>query len=189
MSQCLVCQTEIVLNEKGECSYCAESRRQGVIFAKDHPQKIALFAENYYSPESNRAFFSVSQFKDFEKCPACAVAKVEGWRQPPSTAMLVGSYVDAHFEGTLSLFKAQHPEILNSRTGELKADFQQANQIIQRAEGDAFFMKYMEGEKQSVFTGDIDGVLWKVKTENLRPEVHAIDGSRHGSVVYRTLGV
>lgn len=136
---------------------------------------MKLIAENYYSTESNREFFSVSQFKDFEKCPACAMAKVEGWRQTPSTAMLVGSYVDAHFEGTLGIFKAQHPEILNSRTGELKADFQQANQIIQKAESDAFFMKYMEGEKQSVFTGNIEGVPWKIKTDVYLPGQRIVD--------------
>lgn len=127
---------------------------------------MKLTAENYYGPEANQEYFSVSQFKDFERCPACAMAKIrDGWRQAPSTAMLVGSYVDAHFEGTLGLFRAQHPEILNSRTGELKADFQQANQIIQRAESDAFFMGFMRGEKQSVFTGEIEGVPFKVKTD------------------------
>lgn len=136
---------------------------------------MILTAENYYSEESNRQYFSVSQFKDFEKCPACAVAKIGGWKQPPSTAMLVGSYVDAHFEGTLGLFRAQHPEILNSRTGDLKADFQQANQIIQRAESDAFFMRFMEGEKQSVFTGVIDGVPWKAKTDAYLPGQRIVD--------------
>ena len=37
---------------------------------------MILTQENYYTPEANRAYMSTSQFKDFEKCEAMALAKL-----------------------------------------------------------------------------------------------------------------
>lgn len=135
-----------------------------------------LVAENYYSQEANLEYFSVSQFKQFEKCEAQAMAIIRGeFQYPTSIAMLIGSYVDAHFEGTLSIFKAQHPEIMNSRTGELKADFQKANEIIQRCESDPFFMEYLRGSKQAVFTEAMFGTKWKAKLDVYLPGERIVD--------------
>ena len=39
---------------------------------------MKLITSNYYSSEANREFMSVSQFKDFMKCPAMAMAKLNG---------------------------------------------------------------------------------------------------------------
>ena len=64
-----------------------------------------------------------------------------------TTALLVGSYVDSHFEGTLDLFKAQNPEIFTKK-GELKAEYRKAEEIINRIERDPLFMMFMSGEKQ-----------------------------------------
>lgn len=62
---------------------------------------MKLNQNNYYSVESNRQFFSVSQYKDFMKCEAMALAKIRGEYQPAMTkAMLTGSFVDTYFEGT-----------------------------------------------------------------------------------------
>ena len=48
-------------------------------------------------------YMSVSQFKAFEKCQHLALAKVKGkYKREKTTALLVGSYVDAYFEGTLA---------------------------------------------------------------------------------------
>ena len=33
---------------------------------------------NYYSQNANKEYMSYSQFKDFLKCPACAMAKIKG---------------------------------------------------------------------------------------------------------------
>lgn len=56
---------------------------------------MKLNQNNYYSVESNRQFFSVSQYKDFMKCEAMALAKIRGEYQPAMTkAMLTGSFVD-----------------------------------------------------------------------------------------------
>ena len=82
--------------------------------------------ENYYSQQANVGYMSCSQFKDFLKCEEMALAKISGdYRFPATNAMLIGSYVDAHYEGTLDIFKAKHPEIFK-RDGTLKSDFTKA---------------------------------------------------------------
>lgn len=130
---------------------------------------MILTNENYYSREANQEYLSVSSYKDFLKCEAMAMAKVRGeWEQPKSTALLVGSYVDAWFEGTLDEFKAEHPELFK-RNGELKSDFSKAEEIIQRVQQDELFMAYMSGEKQTIFTAEMFGAKWKIKIDSLLP--------------------
>lgn len=127
---------------------------------------FTLTSENYYSPEASRAYMSVSQFKSFCKCEAAAMAEISGeYTRPKTTALLVGSYVDAHFEGTLDSFKGQNPEIFTLK-GELRADYKQAEEIIARCEKDKLFMEYMSGTKQEIFTGEIDGVPFKIKIDS-----------------------
>ena len=98
-----------------------------------------LTAENYYSQEANKEYLSVSQYKDF--CgtigrPACeeqAMAKLEGrWEQEKTVSIMVGSYVDSYFEGTLYDFKENNPEIF-TKSGKLKAEYQKAEEIIDRS--------------------------------------------------------
>ena len=56
---------------------------------------MILTNDNYYSPEANWEYMSVSQYKQFLKCEAAAMAQLKGeWSQPKTTALLVGSYVD-----------------------------------------------------------------------------------------------
>lgn len=142
---------------------------------------MKLTAENYFSPEALTEYFSVSQYKDFigtmgqRGCEAQALAKMRGnWKPELSTALLIGSYVDAHFEGTLDVFKAQHPEICK-KNGELLAAFEHANTVIARIERDPYFMKYLSGEKQVIFTGEIFGVQWKCKLDSLIRGICATD--------------
>jgi len=88
-------------------------------------QKFQLTNDNYFSPEANQSFLSVSQFKDFsgtygkQPCEACALAKTKGEvRQEMTIPLLVGSYVDAFFEGTLEQFKKEHQEIFTIKVSE-----------------------------------------------------------------------
>lgn len=77
--------------------------------------KTELTAENYFSPEMQMEYMGVSQYKDFLDCPARALAIVKGEYKPEMTIpMLVGSYVDSYFEGTLDKFKAEHPEVFTT---------------------------------------------------------------------------
>lgn len=131
---------------------------------------MILTANNYFSRKANQEYMSVSQFKAFEKCPAAAMAELKGkYKREKTTAMLVGSYVDSYFEGTLEAFKKQNPEIFK-RDGTLKADFLQAEEIIRRIERDRLFMKYLNGEKQVIMTGSIAGVQIKIKIDVLHSD-------------------
>lgn len=128
-----------------------------------------LTSENYFSPENQLAYMGASQFKSFLSCPAAALAEIRGeYRQEETTALLVGSYVDTYFEGTLDLFKAQHPDIFK-RDGSLKSEYVQAEQIIQRIDRDEMFMRYMAGQKQVIMTGEIAGVPFKIKIDSYHP--------------------
>lgn len=140
-----------------------------------------LTAENYYSEAANYEYMSVSQFKDFvgtygrRGCEAAAMAKLRGeYKEEESTAMLVGSYVDAYFEGTLDAFKRQHPNIFK-KDGGLKAEYLQAERIIERLERDELFMKYMSGEKQVIMTGELFGIPWKIKIDSDLTNIAIVD--------------
>ena len=129
---------------------------------------MTLTAENYYSQEMNKRFMSVSQFKDFLKCEDMAMAKISGqYEQPKTTALLVGSYVDSYFEGTLDRFIAENADVLVKRNGELRAEYIQANIIIERVKRDKLFMDFMSGEKQKIFTAELFGAEWKIKIDSL----------------------
>ena len=121
---------------------------------------------NYFSPENNLKYCGSSQFKSFLRCPAQALAEIRGeWKREETTALLIGSYVDAWFEGTLATFKAEHPEIMK-RDGTLKAEFIKADEIIARVSRDELFMRYMSGKKQVIRTGNIEGVPFKIKMDS-----------------------
>ena len=82
----------------------------------------------------------VSGYKDFAgtygkmPCEFYGMEKLNGrWEDEKSTALLVGSYVDSYFEGSLEQFKKENPEIFTQK-GELKANFKQAEEIIARIE-------------------------------------------------------
>ena len=127
---------------------------------------IELSSSNYYSREANEQYMSVSQFKAFTKCEFAALEEIKGrYSRAESTALLVGSYVDSFFEGTLGLFCFDHPEIMK-RDGTLKADYVQAELIIERALKDKVFSKYMSGDKQVIMTGEVEGVPVKVKIDS-----------------------
>jgi hypothetical protein len=113
------------------------------------------------------AYMGSSQYKAFEKCEAAALAEIRGeYVRPKTTALLVGSYVDAYFEGSLPLFKAQNPELFK-RDGSLKSEFVQAEEIINRLEQDELYMLLMSGKKQVIKTGLIAGVPFKIKIDSL----------------------
>jgi hypothetical protein len=121
------------------------------------------------------AYWSASLVKTFLECPARAMAELRGeYVRPESTALLVGSYVDAYFEGTLELFKAKHPELFK-KDGGLKAEYIKAEEMIARAERDELFMRYMEGEKQVIKTGTIFGLPFKAKYDVHLVHVRNVD--------------
>lgn len=126
-----------------------------------------LTQDSYFSQEANMKFMSASQFKAFMKCEAAALAEIRGeYVRPETSALLVGSYVDAYFSGELPRFKSEHPAIFK-RDGALKAEYVQAEEIIRRMEGDRLYSLLMSGRKQVILTGEIGGVEFKAKADSL----------------------
>lgn len=129
---------------------------------------MKLTEETYFTPKASQEFFSVSQFKSFLDCEASALAQIRGeWERPMTKALLEGSYVDAHFSGTMDYFLMKHNEVLNSRTGKPKAEYVKARAAIERAESDPFFMEFMTGDRQVILTGELFGERWKAKIDVL----------------------
>lgn len=149
-----------------------------------------LNQENYYSNEINKEYMSVSLFKDFEKCEAAAYAKLNGDWEPKSdiTPLLVGNFVHSYFEG-----EEAHKEFL-ARTepgqsksnqelmmtkptkkepnGHVRAEFKVAQRMIDRLAGDETFQRaYVDGEKEVIVTGEVDGIKWRGKLDSYREDL------------------
>lgn len=139
---------------------------------------MKLTSRNYYSREANEAYWSASFVKAMLDCPNRAMAELRGeYERKSNTALLVGSFVDSYFEGKKSFdkFVTEHFEIINSRTGELKKDYQQAADMIDRAKSDPIFMEFMRGRKQKIFTGEIGGIPFKCKLDVYLPGKRIVD--------------
>lgn len=136
-------------------------------------KKIILSDENYYGGEADKQYMSVSQYKDFKKCEAMALAKLTGSYEPISdpTALLVGNYVHSYFEAPEShekFISENKDKMFSSRKpyGLLKS-FQIAEQMIKRLEDEPAFINLYQGEKESIITGELYGVEWKGKIDCL----------------------
>jgi hypothetical protein len=130
---------------------------------------VELNDANYYSNDADRAYMSYSQYKGFLNCEAAAMAKLNGWNQPKSTALLVGSYVHAANEGTLEKFKDKNPEIFTQK-GTLRSEYQCADLMIETVKSDRLMQISLEGQKEVILTGEFGGVKWKCKLDNLNAE-------------------
>lgn len=135
---------------------------------------IKLDDENYYSKEADLQYMSVSQFKSFLKCEAATMAKLIGkYEQPKTDALLIGNYVHAWIDGTIEKFKEENPEIFSSRgstKGQLKSQYQNANDMIQTLSDDPFCMMALEGEHEVIMTAELFGVQWKSKIDVYNPD-------------------
>lgn len=121
---------------------------------------------NYFSPEAMRSYWSVSQFKAFNKCEACGLAEVNReYQREVTDSLLIGSYVDAYFSGEMSPFMAMNGDKMFKKNGELLAKFEHANELIRRVKADPMMMGYLSGDKQVIMTADLFGVPWKVKMD------------------------
>lgn len=134
--------------------------------------------ENYYQ---DKEYCSASQYKDFfgclgkKGCEARALAKWKGdWKDEVTDALLIGSYVDSAFEGTLDKFKEEHKEIFTAK-GELKAQYKLADLMIDRILRDSYFMRTMAGEHQKIVTGVIGGVKFKGKLDSYHKDLAIYD--------------
>lgn len=129
---------------------------------------LQLNSKNYFSPEAMRDYWSVSQFKEFDRCEAAGLASVRGdYVREQTDALLIGSYVDAYFSGELDEFIKVNGDKMFKKNGELLAKFTHANEIIDRVEADPLMMEYLTGEKQVIRSEELFGVPWKIKIDVL----------------------
>ena len=142
---------------------------------------MELTKNNYYSKEADQEYMSVHQYLDFighmgvKGCEARAIAKLAGeWEDETTTAMLVGSYVDSYFEGTLNEFISDHPECFTQKK-ELRAPYKMAERMIERCLRDEYFMATMSGEKQVIMTAYLFGCDWKIKMDSYIPGKAIVD--------------
>lgn len=131
--------------------------------------------ENYFSKENELKYCGSSQIKSFMDCEARTLAKIKGeYQEENTTALLVGSYVDAAVSNTLDIFKAQHPEIFK-KDGTLKSEYIKADYILNRIEKDELFMKYISGNHQTIMLGEINNVPIKIKIDSYFPDKCIVD--------------
>lgn len=127
---------------------------------------IALTSNNYYSAEANRDYWSVSQFKAFDKCEAAGLAQVRGeYEREETDALLIGSYVDAYFSNELDEFIGINGDKMFKKNGELYQKFEHANTMIDRVEADSLMMRFLRGQKQVIMSAELFDVPWKIKID------------------------
>lgn len=137
---------------------------------------MILTEENYYSNEANVHYMSVSQYKDFRKCEAQALAKLKGeYSEETADFFLIGSYVGAAIEGpeALEKFKVKNPGIFSSRgetKGQLKTDYKNADKMVSALMDDEECRSKLQGEKEVIVTAELFGVLWKAKLDVYAPD-------------------
>jgi hypothetical protein len=140
---------------------------------------MKLTQKNYYSAKANCEFMSVSQFKDFLKCPAMAMAKLKGECVPEkSRALLLGSYFDEMLTGdeeSQNKFIAENYDELFKRGGAPYADVAQAQETIERVKKQPLMMHYLSGKHQVIMTGEIEGVPFKIKMDSYNPKEYISD--------------
>ena len=173
---------------------------------------MKLTNKNYYSQKANVEYFSVSQFKDFAKCEAMAMAKLKGeYEQPKSQALLLGSFVDEMLTGTkkskisfivenrLELFQKSSKlnkysdkeliTLLNDNTLDIfdaenkpYSEIVQALNTIEKIKKQPLMMQHFKSKHQVIMTGEIAGVPFKIKMDNYKPGEFISDGKYMSSL-------
>ena len=159
---------------------------------------MRLTGKNYYGKEANVFYMSVSQFKDFRKCEALAMAKLKGkYEMPASKALILGSFVDEMLTGTKKSkirFVFENREDLFQKSSKLNtcsdaecaeliaksalsifssvnkpyAEIVQALETIERVKKQPLMMKHLKSRHQTIMTGEIAGVPFKIKMDNYK---------------------
>lgn len=128
-----------------------------------------LKKKNYYSTEADWQYMSVSQFKDFMKCEAAALAKLKEEWSPTSNpvALLVGNYVHSYFESeeAHTTFINENRSSIYKKNGSERSEFVQAVEMIEALEYDDFFNFVYQGEKEVILNGELFGTEWKARID------------------------
>lgn len=138
-----------------------------------------LTAENYYDRDTDYEYMSFSIYKNFMHNPARALADLRNeypWFKD-ETPLLVGNFLHSYFESEEAhqVFIDEHQDEIIAKTGknkgQLKKEYQQANNMIKALERQELFRNMLNGTSREVIvTGEINGVLWKGKIDALNLE-------------------
>ncbi|MBP5457254.1 MAG: PD-(D/E)XK nuclease-like domain-containing protein [Paludibacteraceae bacterium] len=139
--------------------------------------KFNLSDDNYYSNEANLVYCSASQFKDFvgfplrPGCEERALKAISGeYKQENTKALLQGSLLDALWENDdPDYIMERFPDCVSTRgvtKGQLKSEYQQVMDMYQRTLREEKFCAYMSGDKQTIMTGTIEGLDFKIKMDS-----------------------
>lgn len=130
---------------------------------------MQLNKANYYSNEADWRYMSVSQYKDFLKCEARALAKLkQEWQSDfNGKALVVGNYVHSYFEDAQAHadFIEENKKMIKKKNGELYSEFVQAEEMIKALEKDNFFNFVYQGEKEIILTRTLFETEWKARID------------------------
>lgn len=173
---------------------------------------MKLTNKNYYGAAANSSFMSVSQFKQFQKCEAMALAELKGeYERPKSKALLLGSFVDEMLTGTkksqVKFIVENRSEIFQKSSKLSKIDDEgltviatdffpnifdidnkpyaeivQALETIEKIKKQPLMMKHFKSKHQVIMTGVIAGVPFKIKMDNYKPGEFIADGKYMASL-------
>ena len=160
---------------------------------------MKLTSKNYYGLAANKEFMSVSQFKQFQKCEAMALAGLNGeYERPKSKALLLGSFVDEMLTGTkkskVKFIYDNFSELFQKSSKICKLDdagrltfisdyltdiFNEENKpyseivqafgTIERVKQQPLMRQHFKSKHQTIMTGEIAGVPFKIKMDNYKP--------------------
>lgn len=147
---------------------------------------MELTNENYYTIEANKEYCSASQYKDiigYPMKPGCeerALKTINGEYVPEVTkALLQGSILDALWENDDPEYILERfPDCVSSRgatKGQLKSEYQDVFGWYQMSLKSELFCKFMSGDKQTIMTGEIEGLPFKIKIDSFIPGVAITD--------------
>ncbi len=167
---------------------------------------MKLTNKNYYGAKANREFMSVSQFKQFKKCEAMALAELNGeYERPKSKALILGSFVDEMLTGTkksknkfivenrLEIFQKSsklskcsdeelavlfndYPLDIFNADNKPYAEIVQALETIEKIKKQPLMMQHFKSKHQVIMTGEIAGVPFKIKMDNYKQDKFISDG-------------
>ena len=173
---------------------------------------MKLTNRNYYNKEANVSYMSVSQFKQFKNCEAMALAEIKGeYERPKSKALLLGSFVDEMLTGTKktqSKFILENRSELFQKSSKLTkfsdeelaaliadrsfdvfgadnkpfAEIAQALETVKKIKQQPLMMKHFKSKHQTIMTGEIAGVPFKIKMDNYKPGEFIADGKYMASL-------
>jgi len=127
---------------------------------------MTLTNSNYHTLEANQDYWSVSQFKTFNRCEAAGLATVTGeYVREETDALLIGSYVDAYFSGEMEEFLKLEGDKVYQKNGKRYKKFDDADKMIDRVEADPLMLEYLKGEKQVIMSAELFDVPWKIKID------------------------